>query len=288
MYREYVPQPVYLIERFNRKETDCAWLRLHCIDACQLEGLSREFKYSAGNIERISDLAKHCRPAALARMQLFRWLVFNVLVGNEDAHLKNLSFLLSGKNVRLSPFYDLLCTAVYGTQAFTGHSWPHQSTMAWPIHGVQHLAQITAPLLIVAGEAMGIKSATAKDTIRKMVDNVRSEAPKLLDEVMEENHKIVQIKPEVAAYLAGETRLLRAINTIIISEMTAQLSGGGGERIPRTWSIPSSILIAASSSLMPCCCMRWCARPSLRAPFEPTSGTDLSYGGHEDYTSGPL
>lgn len=226
VYREYLPQPVYLIERFDRKKTDQTWLRLHCIDACQLTGLAKEFKYSAGNIQRLSDLATHCRPAALARMQLFRWLVFNVLIGNEDAHLKNLSFLLSGQSVGLAPFYDLLCTAVYGTKALDGNAWPHQATMAWSILGVEHLAHITAALLIEAGQAMGIKPATARDTIRKMIDSVRAEAPKLLEDVLEENQKIVQTKPKVAVFLAGETRLLRTINSIIIREMSAQLSKG--------------------------------------------------------------
>lgn len=44
----YVPQPVYLVERFDRLPEQPDWRRLHCIDACQLTGLSREFKYSTG------------------------------------------------------------------------------------------------------------------------------------------------------------------------------------------------------------------------------------------------
>ncbi|ARU88481.1 HipA domain-containing protein [Pseudomonas sp. M30-35] len=221
--RLYVPQPVYLIERFDRVENEHGWSRLHCIDACQLTGLSREFKYRAGSMERITGLADHCRPAALARLRLFQWLIFNVLVGNEDAHLKNLSFLLSAKNVHLSPFYDLLCTAVYGTRAFEKDQWPVQSEMAWPINGTQRLLDISTPLLISAGETMGIKPTTARDNILKLVDRVRVEAPKLLDEVMQQNEQLLQDRPELGATLAGEVRLLRSINSIIINEMTAQL-----------------------------------------------------------------
>jgi serine/threonine-protein kinase HipA len=226
VHRLYVPQPVYLIERFDRVESEHGWARLHCIDACQLNGLSREFKYSAGSIERIADLAKQCRPAALARLRLFQWLIFNVLVGNEDAHLKNLSFLMSAKNVHLSPFYDLLCTAVYGTRAYDRDQWPEQASMAWPINGTQRLVEITRPLLISAGETMGIKATTARDNIRKLVDSVRIEAPKLLDEVIQQNEQLQHDRPELGATLAGEVRLLRSINAIVISEMTAQLNRG--------------------------------------------------------------
>ena len=224
VYRLYVPQPVYLIARFDRVEDESGWNRLHCIDACQLNGLSREFKYSAGNMERLADLANQCRPAVLARLRLFQWLVFNVLVGNEDAHLKNLSFLLSGQDVHLSPFYDLLCTAVYGSRAYGGDRWPEQATLAWPIDNTQHLVEITTSLLMDAGESMGIKAATARNTIRQLVNNVRMEAPKLLNEVMQENEKLVQRNPELGAILAGEARLLRSINAIVLSEITAQLS----------------------------------------------------------------
>ncbi len=223
VHRLYVPQPVYLIERFDRIEREQRWSRLHCIDACQLDGLSRAFKYSAGSIERIAEMANRCRPAALARLRLFQWLIFNVLLGNEDAHLKNLSFLMSARGVHLSPFYDLLCTAVYGTRACDSDHWPEQATLAWPIHGTQRLTAITAPLLVTAGEAMGIKPTTARDTLRKLVDKVRLEAPKLLDDVIQQNEELLAQRPELGATLAGEVRLLRSINAIVISEMTAQL-----------------------------------------------------------------
>lgn len=227
VYRLYVPEPVYLIERFDRvRVEDCGWGRRHCIDACQLNGLSREFKYSAGSMECITDLANQCRPAALAKLNLFQWLIFNVLVGNEDAHLKNLSFLMSARNVYLSPFYDLLCTAVYGTAAYDGTQWPQHANMAWPIIGTRRLHEITGQLLISAGETMGIKPTTARDNIHKLVANVGIEAPKLLDEVIQQNEQLLHERPELNATLGGEVRLLRAVNAIVISEMTTQISRG--------------------------------------------------------------
>ncbi len=47
-------------------------------------------------------------------MALLRWLAFNAVVGNADGHGKNLSMVRSDDGqLRLAPFYDLVCTAAY-------------------------------------------------------------------------------------------------------------------------------------------------------------------------------
>lgn len=35
--------------------------------------------------------------------------IFNFVIGNMDAHAKNLSFNYQGKQIRLAPFYDMMC-----------------------------------------------------------------------------------------------------------------------------------------------------------------------------------
>jgi len=44
---------------------------------------------------------------------LLQWTVFNYLIGNADAHGKNISMLFTTQGPRLAPFYDLLSTAIY-------------------------------------------------------------------------------------------------------------------------------------------------------------------------------
>ena len=39
--------------------------------------------------------------------------LFNLYIGNNDTHAKNLSMLVSEGEFRLAPFYDLMCTSVY-------------------------------------------------------------------------------------------------------------------------------------------------------------------------------
>jgi serine/threonine-protein kinase HipA len=45
---------------------------------------------------------------------MLRWAIFNYLIGNCDAHAKNLSMLIAREDYRLTPLYDLLSTRVYG------------------------------------------------------------------------------------------------------------------------------------------------------------------------------
>jgi len=51
------------------------------------------------------------------KRNLIRWVLFNFIIGNADAHAKNISLLHgepgSKEGPRLAPFYDLVCTQIY-------------------------------------------------------------------------------------------------------------------------------------------------------------------------------
>jgi serine/threonine-protein kinase HipA len=216
--RRYVPHPVYLIERFDRRWTNESWQRLHCIDACQMLGLDRHFKYRAGSVERLAQLVGLSRLQAAARSALFGWLVFNVLVGNTDAHLKNLSFLVSSTGIRLAPFYDLICTAVYETRAFDQDRWPDATMLAWPILGEERLARIDRTRLLDAAEALGIKRSPANAQLERMRGRIVAEADALLQETERENTQLVAARSELRATFAGEMRCLRAIRALLAEQ----------------------------------------------------------------------
>ena len=224
VHRRYVPSPVYLIDRFDRIPDAQGWQRRHAIDACQLLGLDRSFKYSQGSIESLAALANACRSPAVARSRLFGWLMFNVLVGNSDAHLKNLSFLVSHEGVQLAPFYDLLSVATYDTPAFGKKGWPVQTQLAWPILGVRHFSDISRTLLLEAGASLNL----AKGTAERLLENLRSravpEAEALYAEVEAENARIAYVHPDLSATMAGESRCLRTILHTVIKEMSKQVA----------------------------------------------------------------
>ena len=223
VHRRYVPSPVYLIDRFDRVAGAQGWQRRHAIDACQLLGLDRSFKYTQGSMDSLAALANACRSPAVARSRLFGWLVFNVLVGNSDAHLKNLSFLVSHEGVQLAPFYDLLSVATYDSPAFDKSGWPAQTQLAWPILGVRHFSDIRRGLLLEAGVALNLVKGTAERLLENLRSRIVSETEALYAEVEAENARIAHARPELAATMAGESRCVRAISHTVIKEMARQI-----------------------------------------------------------------
>ncbi len=113
---------ILVVTRYDReRKKDGTVVRLHQEDFCQALGILPEQKYESEggpSLERCFSLLKEhsIRPAADQRA-LLGWVIFNVLVGNADAHAKNISILFTDKGPRLAPFYDLLSTQVYPTLA---------------------------------------------------------------------------------------------------------------------------------------------------------------------------
>ena len=160
----------------------------------------------------------------MARSRLFGWLVFNVLVGNSDAHLKNLSFLVSDEGVQLAPFYDLLSVASYDTPAFDKKGWPAQTQLAWPILGLRHFSDINRALLLDAGAALNLARNTAMRLLENLRSRIAKEAETLYAEVEAENAGITRERPILSATMAGKSRCLRAILHTVIKEMTKRLA----------------------------------------------------------------
>lgn len=223
VHRRYVPSPVYLIDRFDRVHGDTGWQRRHVIDACQLLGLDRSFKYSQGSMENLAALARACRSPAVARTRLFGWLVFNVLVGNSDAHLKNLSFLVSHEGIQLSPFYDLLSVACYDTPAFDKKAWPKQTQLAWPILGIPHFSDISRGLMLEAGAALNLAKGTAERVLESLRGRISAESEALYAQVEAENARLIAEHPDLGVTLAGESRCLRTILHTVVKAMARQL-----------------------------------------------------------------
>ena len=159
----------------------------------------------------------------MARTRLFSWLVFNVLTGNSDAHLKNLSFMVSHEGIQLAPFYDLLSVACYDSPAFARKAWPEQSQLAWPILGVQHFSDITRPLLLEAGAALNLSKGTATRLLDKLHQRIVPETEALYAEVETENARLIAERPELGITLTGESRCLRTILHTVVKEMVRQI-----------------------------------------------------------------
>jgi serine/threonine-protein kinase HipA len=218
--RRYVPEPVYIVERFDRVRDGNAVRRKHLIDTCQLLGRARTFKYTAATVESLSAIANACRSPASARLAIYRWLVFNLLVGNGDNHLKNISALVSADGIELAPAYDLVATAAYATRAFSEQpSWPGLD-LALALPGASRFGDVTRDTVLQAGEAMDVPSPIATRELGRLVDRVTAASPELLVRIETEN---ARIGAPANVNFAGELRMLRAMNNIVMTDMARRL-----------------------------------------------------------------
>jgi len=226
--RGYVPEPVYLIERFDRQVgPDGQIRRLHVIDTCQLLNKSLGFKYKAANVEALQEVIKMCRGPAAARQRLFEWLTFNVLIGNGDNHLKNISFMVDKEGIRVAPTYDLLSTAAYETRAIANDRgvWP-QSELAFSFGQIKRFSDVTRDALTAAGLEIGLGIATVQRLLDRFIGKLLPTATELLAILEKENARMLTNSPDPERsrqYMAADQRILNTIVNLIVRDMIARV-----------------------------------------------------------------
>ncbi len=107
-----------LIKRYDRTaDTDGQMRRLHQEDFCQAIGYTSAQKYAADGGPVFRDCFALLRRAAtrpaLEVLKMMDAALFNLIIGNADAHGKNYSLLYQTDAVVMAPLYDLLSTVVY-------------------------------------------------------------------------------------------------------------------------------------------------------------------------------
>ena len=106
------------VARYDRRPLDGDHLeRLHQEDFCQALGIPPELKYQqegGPNLRKCFELVRAVSSVPGPDvLRLFDAVVFNHLIGNNDAHGKNFSILHDAGAARLAPLYDLVCTQAY-------------------------------------------------------------------------------------------------------------------------------------------------------------------------------
>lgn len=107
--------PVLLLERFDRSTDGQRTQRLHQEDFCQALGRTPTLKYEEHGGPGFGDVAGLLRQLGRGAdaIPLAQIAVVDFVLGNSDAHAKNLALLYGEDGVRLAPFYDLVSTAAY-------------------------------------------------------------------------------------------------------------------------------------------------------------------------------
>jgi len=153
----------YFIKRFDRKGQND---KVPVEDFAQLAGLSRDTKYNYSMEKVVDVINRYCTFPAIENLKLFKMVIFNYLIGNEDMHLKNFSIITEDGKVTLSPCYDLVNSTIeYKKQ---------DEEIALPLKGKKK--HLTRNLLV---DYFGMERCelTSK-SIEKVLETIASSVPK--------------------------------------------------------------------------------------------------------------
>ncbi len=100
-------------------------------------------------------------------MAIVRWALFNMLIGNSDAHAKNFSFFQHRLGIMPAPAYDLVCTRVYDMG----------SEMAMAFGNAFLVEGVVADDLTIFAEEAGIARDTLVEELKPLATAVRAHAP---------------------------------------------------------------------------------------------------------------
>lgn len=167
--------PYLIVTRYDRDLTQEPARRLHQEDLCQALGKPPFEKYQAeggpGVVEAMALIDEASTAPARDRPQLWLALVFNVLIGNCDAHGKNYSLLYDSRAPRLAPLYDLVSTAAYDGLT---------QRLAMSIDGARELEQVGPATWERLAAEVGFAPRFLAQRMVPFVDRVREAVIELL------------------------------------------------------------------------------------------------------------
>lgn len=179
----HLPEPLYVIERFDREPLDksaakgagSAFRRLHQIDLCQAMGVAPSKKYESEGGLGLHHLFGVLRGTFMDRPivatnAVIQWIAFNYLIGNLDAHAKNIAFLMRGQKAAVAPFYDMLCVEAYLPRQTMAMSIAGENKPGW-VEG-QHW------------DAMAYEAGVAPRLVRGVLSRMSEDLPGAISKVI--------------------------------------------------------------------------------------------------------
>jgi len=166
-----------LVERYDRthqKNAEGATTldRLHQEDFCQAQGIVSEMKYQkegGPSLKQCFALLRDVSSAPVIDLsRLLDAVIYNYLVGNNDAHGKNFSLLYHGvgtanQEIRLAPLYDVVSTTYY----------PELSKdMAMKIGGEYSSDKVTPKDFEQLAEEAGLAKPIVKNRVPELAETV--------------------------------------------------------------------------------------------------------------------
>ena len=211
--RTVAGRPYLLITRYDRRFDERGHAqRLHQEDFCQALGVPPERKYASEDgptFKTSFDLLRRATTIpAIAVLAFLDAAIFNLIVGNADAHGKNFSLLYRAGAVSLAPFYDVLSTVAYPDLS---------STLAMTIARRATLDEITPKTWQAFAEDIGLAGSFVRRRVEELAEAVVGQTPSI---------------PESLALAGLDIAALRQYSSLIVSR---------AERVARTGVAPAVV-----------------------------------------------
>ena len=179
--------------------------RLHQEDFCQAQGIAPEYKYQkegGPSLKQCFALLREVSSAPVIDLaRLLEAVIYNYLIGNNDAHGKNFSLLYRGAGtenleIRLAPLYDLVSTVYY----------PELSRdMAMKIGGEYLSEKVTLKNFEQLAEEAGLGKPLVRGRVPELAERVIAALPEM-ETVHPAAQRVADLIRERAENLKGRAR----------------------------------------------------------------------------------
>jgi serine/threonine-protein kinase HipA len=176
-----------VVTRYDRKLDAAGDVeRIHQEDFCQATGTPPRNKYQEDggpSLRQIAQVLRAVDPEGLT--ELLRQVTLHVVVGNGDAHAKNISLLHDQSGtLHLAPLYDVMSTLYYGDER-----------LAMSIDKVQRTTRAALPRLVNEAASWGLAPSRSAEVVNEILRGV----PGAVKRAQEETPGLPEAIPEIVA-----------------------------------------------------------------------------------------
>lgn len=160
---------VLLVRRFDR-DIEAPATRRIMVSALTILGLhEKQARYAS--YEKLAEQIRHrfARPIDTVN-EMYRRMVFNILVGNTDDHARNHAAFWDGSLLSLTPAYDICPQLRAGREA----------GQAMRIHGDNNLSRLST--CIAAAQSFNLRANEAQQLIEQLISSIERHWPAVADE----------------------------------------------------------------------------------------------------------
>lgn len=170
MLRRVSGKDVLLVERFDRIASRGGWSRKSMVSALTLLELD-ELMARYASYEQLAEIVRHrFTDAKKALQELFSRITFNILSGNTDDHARNHAAFWDGRNLTLTPAYDICPQPRSGNEA----------SQAMLIDGEDRMSRIVS--CIAAARHYLIPDTEARRIVKRQIEVIRERWEEVCDE----------------------------------------------------------------------------------------------------------